>query len=45
MNFLMNDQNIMFGYPPYKKTQNIEKGKSINFDECLKYLFCVTLST
>ena len=32
--FLMNDQNIMFGYtPPMGK---IEKCQSINFDECPK---------
>ena len=33
----MNDQNIIFDYPPpppYKKTRNIEKGKNNNFDEC-----------
>ena len=36
--FLMNDQNIMFGYtsPPYGKTRRIEKFQSIHFDECPK---------
>ena len=27
MRFFMNDQNIMFGYPPYGK---IEKSKNVN---------------
>ena len=31
----MNDQNIYFGYTPLLKTRKTEKGKSIDFDECL----------
>ena len=30
----MNDQNIIFGYPPPIKKSKYRKGKSINFDEC-----------
>ena len=41
----MNDQNIIFGYPPLLKTLNIKKGRSINFDECLKYFFDAPCST
>ena len=33
--FLMNDQNIMFGYtPPQQKNSKNRKCQSINFDEC-----------
>ena len=35
----MNDQNIIFGYPPLLKTRKIEKCQSINFDECLNHFF------
>ena len=34
--FLMNDQNIMFGYTPHGKTRKIEKCQSIHYDECQK---------
>ena len=32
----MNDQNIMFGYPPPMKNSKIEKYQSVNYDECSK---------
>ena len=35
--FLINDQNIMFGYPPLWKNSKIEKSQSINIDECLEF--------
>ena len=37
VNILINDQNIMLGYPPpLLKTQEIERFQSINSDECLE---------
>ena len=32
----MNDQTIMFGYPPHGKIRKIEECQSNNFEECLK---------
>ena len=40
----MNDQKIIFGYPPLPiKTRNIEKVKLINFVECLIFLIDIFL--
>ena len=36
---MMNNQNIMLGYPPYGKNRKIEKCLTINFDECWKLIF------
>ena len=39
MRFFMNDQDIMFGYPPpMEKSKKSKKCQSINFDECLIFL-------
>ena len=39
MRFLMNDQNIMFGYTPLIKNPKIEKGQSIDFDGCYFFTY------
>ena len=40
--FLMNDQNIIFGYTPTIKTLRIERFQPIDFDECEKYVYWYT---
>ena len=36
LDFLMNDQNIIFCYTPPMENRNIKKCQSVNFDECPK---------
>ena len=41
LDFLMNDQNIMFGYTPTKEKLENRIYISIHFDEYLKILFLI----